>query len=141
MKRLSFFLLFFGLTLSMIAQSSATGQTQATASANISFDKTSHDFGKIKEQDGLATVTFTLKNTGNAPLVISRVQASCGCTTPTWTKEPILPGKTGSITASYNPAGRPGSFIKSISVFTNAGEDCKTLTIKGEVIPKPAVSQ
>jgi len=59
----------------------------------------------------------------------------------TMDQRPHLPGKTGSITASYNPAGRPGSFVKSISVFTNAGEDFKTLTIKGEVIPKPAVSQ
>jgi hypothetical protein len=139
MKKISLYILFFTLTASLIAQSPV--QTPTTPTANISFDKTSHDFGKIKEQDGIASVTFTLKNTGNAPLVINRVQASCGCTTPTWTKEPILPGKTGSITAAYNPAGRPGSFIKSISVFSNAGQDAKTLTIKGEVIPKPAVSQ
>jgi archaellum component FlaG (FlaF/FlaG flagellin family) len=106
----------------------------------ITFDKTSHDFGKIKEQDGLATITFTVKNTGTEPLVISRVQASCGCTTPTWTKDPILPGKTGTITASYNPANRPGTFVKTISVFSNAGTEAKLLTIKGEVIPKPAVA-
>lgn len=107
----------------------------------ISFDSNTYDFKKIKEQDGLATTIFKFKNTGNAPLVINRVQASCGCTTPTWTKEPILPGKTGEVTASYNPANRPGSFIKTISVFSNAGTAPAILTIKGEVIPKPEVQQ
>ncbi|MEA4937772.1 MAG: DUF1573 domain-containing protein [Paludibacter sp.] len=107
----------------------------------ISFDNSSYDFKKIKEQDGLASTVFKFKNTGDAPLVINRVQASCGCTTPTWTKEPILPGKTGEVTASYNPENRPGSFIKTISVFSNAGTAPTLLTIKGEVIPKPAVER
>jgi archaellum component FlaG (FlaF/FlaG flagellin family) len=129
MKKLSF------LLVTLLFAGVAFAQNVA-----ISFDKTSHDFGKIKEQDGLATITFTVKNTGTEPLVISRVQASCGCTTPTWTKDPILPGKTGTITASYNPANRPGTFVKTISVFSNAGADAKILTIKGEVIPKPAVA-
>ncbi len=105
----------------------------------LTFDKTTHDFGKIKEQDGLASVTFTFTNKGDAPLVINRVQAACGCTTPTWTREPILPGKTGTVTAAYNPQSRPGSFIKTISVFTNASGNATVLTIKGDVIPKPAV--
>lgn len=106
----------------------------------LSIEKTTHDFGKIKEQNGVASVTFTLTNKGNAPLVINRVHASCGCTTPTWTKEPILPGKSGTVTAAYNPQNRPGSFVKTISVFTNAGTNATVLTIKGDVIPKPAVS-
>lgn len=106
----------------------------------VSIEKTTHDFGKIKEQNGNASVTFTLTNKGDAPLVINRVHASCGCTTPTWTKEPILPGKTGTVTAAYNPQNRPGSFVKTISVFTNASTNATVLTIKGDVIPKPAVS-
>lgn len=109
-------------------------------SAVITFEKTSYDFGKIKEQDGPATVVFTFKNNGNAPLVINRVQASCGCTSPSWTKEPVLPGKSGTVTAVYNPANRPGTFVKSISVFSNASKEPKVLSIKGEVIPKPAVA-
>lgn len=105
----------------------------------LTFDKTTHDFGKIKEQDGNASVTFTFTNKGDSPLVINRVQAACGCTTPTWTKEPVLPGKTGTVTAAYNPQNRPGSFIKTITVFSNAGSNATVLTIKGDVIPKPAV--
>lgn len=105
----------------------------------LTFDKTTHDFGKIKEENGLATVTFSFTNKGDAPLVINRVQAACGCTTPTWTKEPILPGKKGTVTAAYNPQNRPGSFIKTITVFSNAGSNATVLTIKGDVTPKPAV--
>jgi len=128
MKKLSFLLILVLCTGIMVAQQ-----------AVLSFDKTSHDFGKIKEQNGVASVTYTFTNNGDAPLVINRVQAACGCTTPTWTKEPVLPGKTGTITAAYNPQNRPGSFIKTISVFSNAGTNATVLTIKGEVIPKPAV--
>jgi hypothetical protein len=113
----------------------------AAQQPKLSFEKTSHDFGKIKEQNGVASVVFTFTNKGDIPLVINRVHASCGCTTPTWTKEPIQPGKTGKITAAYDPKNRPGSFIKTISVFSNAGTNATVLTIKGEVIPKPVVIQ
>ncbi|HOG05912.1 MAG TPA: DUF1573 domain-containing protein [Paludibacter sp.] len=130
MKRVS--ILFFGLIMgvALLAQSPV-----------MTFEKTTHDFEKIKEQDGLATKKFEFKNTGDAPLIINRVHASCGCTATSWTKEPVLPGKTGSITASYNPANRPGVFIKTITVYTNADSKPIQLTIKGDVIPKPAVPQ
>jgi hypothetical protein len=72
-------------------------------------------------------------------LVINRVQASCGCTTPTWTKEPIEPGKSGSIVVTYNPLGRPGIFVKTITVYSNATDEQTVLIIKGDVIPKQAV--
>jgi len=129
MKRVS--ILFFGLIMSIAL---------FAESPVITFKTTTHDFGKIKEQDGLVTKKFEFKNTGDAPLII-RVQASCGCTATSWTKEPVLPGKTGSVTASYNPVNRPGTFIKSISVYTNADSKPIQLTIKGDVIPKPAVPQ
>ena len=102
----------------------------------IAFDITSHDFGKIEEEEGKATFVFNFTNKGNAPMVVSRVQASCGCTTPTWTKEPIEPGRKGSITVTYNPVGRPGAFSKSIAVYSNASEEQVNLMIRGEVIPK-----
>ena len=104
----------------------------------ITFEKSEHDFGKINEADGRVTTIFTFKNEGMAPLVLSNVRASCGCTTPTWTKEPIEPGQSGSITVTYNPNGRPGRFQKTITVTSNASEATKKLYIKGEVIPKPA---
>ncbi len=105
----------------------------------INFETKSYDFGKIYEQDGKADYTFTFTNKGNSPLVVSRVQASCGCTTPTWTKEPIEPGKSGDILVSYNPVGRPGAFVKSITVFSNASEEQVGLLIKGDVVQKSSV--
>jgi hypothetical protein len=104
----------------------------------ITLDKTSHDFGKINEADGRVTTVFTIKNEGMAPLVLSNVRASCGCTTPNWTREPIEPGQTGTITVTYNPNGRPGRFQKTVTITSNATEPTKRVTIKGEVIPKQA---
>ena len=86
----------------------------------ITFEKTEHDFGKINEADGRVSTVFEFKNEGMAPLVLSNVRASCGCTTPTWTKEPIEPGQTGSITVTYNPNGRPGRFQKTVTITSNA---------------------
>lgn len=102
----------------------------------ITFDKTEHDFGKIAEDGGRVSTVFTFKNEGMAPLVLSNVRASCGCTTPTWTKEPIEPGQTGSITVTYNPNGRPGRFQKTVTITSNASEATKKVYIKGEVLPK-----
>jgi hypothetical protein len=124
MKKLSFVAVLLLFTGIMFAQK-----------AVITFEKKTHDFGQINESDGKATYEFVFKNTGNGPLVVSRVQASCGCTTPTWTRQPIERGKSGSITVSYNPAGRPGVFTKTITVSSNATEEQVTLLIKGDVIP------
>lgn len=102
----------------------------------ITFEKTEHDFGKINEADGRVSVVFSFKNEGMSPLVLSNVRASCGCTTPTWTKEPVEPGQTGTITVTYNPNGRPGRFQKTVTITSNATEATKRVYIKGEVIPK-----
>lgn len=103
----------------------------------ITFNKTTHDFGKINELDGRVTTVFEFKNEGMAPLVLSNVRASCGCTTPKWTREPIEPGQKGEITVTYNPAGRPGRFQKTVTVTSNTSTPTIKLYIKGEVIPKP----
>ena len=76
----------------------------------ITFNKTTHDFGKINESDGRVTTIFEFKNEGMSPLVLTNVRASCGCTSPKWTREPIEPGQSGQITVTYNPSGRPGRF-------------------------------
>lgn len=103
----------------------------------ITFNETTHDFGKINEADGRVTTIFEFTNEGMIPLVLSNVRASCGCTTPKWTREPIEPGATGQITVTYNPNGRPGRFQKTVTVTSNATEPTVRLYIKGEVIPKP----
>ena len=104
----------------------------------ITFEKTEHDFGMINEADGRVSVVFDFKNEGMSPLVLSNVRASCGCTTPTWTKEPVEPGKKGSITVTFNPNGRPGKFSKTVTITSNASEPTTRVFIKGEVIPKSA---
>lgn len=71
-----------------------------------------------KESAGTVSTEFTF-NTGKAPLIIQRVRASCGCTTPEYTNEPILPRKTGTIKVTYSTTGRPGVFNKDVTIFTN----------------------
>ena len=75
------------------------------------------------------------------PLIINDVKASCGCTTPEWTREPVLPGKTGTIKVSFNPKSRPGSFNKTIQVNSNADVPSVTLAIQGVVIPVDQVEE
>jgi len=100
----------------------------------ISFETLSHDFGTFKEENGAVKYSFKFTNKGNAPLLITDVKASCGCTTPDWTKSPVQPGQTGFVSASYDPANRPGNFDKTITVTSNANQ--VVLRITGEVIAK-----
>ncbi len=99
----------------------------------MSFTKTTHNFGNIKQEDGYAKVKFEFTNTGGKPIVISNVRSSCGCTTPSWTREPIAPGTKGYVEAAYNPKNRPGHFSKTITVISNATNSPIVLTIKGNV--------
>jgi hypothetical protein len=120
---------------SFLALAFAVLTFSASAQGELKFEKETHDFGTVNE--GVqAAYEFKFTNTGNAPVVISNVQASCGCTTPDWSKTPVLPGKTGFIKASYNSAGRPGVFNKSITVTSNAATPSKVLFIKGNVEKK-----
>lgn len=99
------------------------------------FNSDSYDFGELIEDD-LAIHLFTVKNTGNSPLIISDVRPSCGCTTPEWSREPVMPRKEGSIKATYGTHGRLGFFNKSITVTTNGEPAMTTLYIKGSVFAK-----
>jgi hypothetical protein len=100
----------------------------------LQFREETYDFGDVQEKGGPVTHEFTYSNTSNRPIKILSVQASCGCTTPAWSKEPILPGKTGFIQASFNPQGRPGHFLKSLTVTSDFDGNAITLQIKGQVI-------
>jgi D-alanyl-D-alanine carboxypeptidase len=113
-----------------------TPATPSTTQPEFLFETESHDFGTVPEGTQ-ATYEFKFTNTGKEPLIISNVRASCGCTTPKWSNEPIAPGKTGTITASYNSSGRPGPFTKTITVESNAKTTPKVLTINGVVEAKP----
>ena len=120
-----FFMLTFGLSVS-----------KAQSLADIQFEKMDHNFGRIKEEGGPAIFNFKFKNTGKVPLILQGVEASCGCTTPEWSQEPILPGKTGLIKVSFDPEHRPGAFAKSITINANVPKTTRVLTISGEVTEK-----
>ena len=103
----------------------------------ISFSEKAYSFGNIQEANGPVTHVFKFTNTGNAPLVILEARASCGCTKPKFTAKPIEPGKSGELSVTFNPAGRPGEFTKTITVKTNDPKNKKLqLHIKGVVIPQ-----
>lgn len=130
----------FGLTMifsvtaiSGFSQVAAAPAAQPTSKADISFTSPTHDFGSIP-QNVPATYAFTFKNTGTEPLVLTAVQPSCGCTTPEWPKEPIKPGASATIKATYN-AANPGEFTKTITVVSNAANPNTIITIKGNVKP------
>jgi hypothetical protein len=106
------------------------------AQTKMKVSETEHDFGKFKEEAGRQTYDFIVTNTGTDPLVIQNVVASCGCTTPEWSKQPIPAGGTGKVTAIYDPKDRPGAFNKTLSVYSNSKPEVVVLVIKGEVIAR-----
>ncbi|MFI5220868.1 MAG: DUF1573 domain-containing protein [Bacteroidia bacterium] len=99
--------------------------------ADITFEQEIHDFGSVP-QNVPASYTFVFKNTGKESLIITSASASCGCTQPEWTKEPVKPGAKGFVKATFN-AANPGPFNKSVTVNSNAKRAQVILTIKGEV--------
>ncbi len=114
----------------------AQAEVSKDTGAKIEFDKEIHDYGKIKN-GGDPFCSFTFKNTGNEPLIISNAKGSCGCTVPTWPKEPIAPGATGSIKVKYDTK-RTGPINKSVTITSNAvNTPTKVLRIKGEVGAPP----
>ncbi len=120
------------------AQAPAPAPAPNPNQADITFDKEVNDFGIIP-QGVPASYTFYFKNTGKESLIITNASASCGCTTPDWTKEPIKPGAKGFVKATYN-ASNVGPFTKTVTVQSNAKRGPVTLTIKGEVkVPTEAV--
>jgi len=104
--------------------------------AKLSLDKEVHDYGKIKKgADG--SCYFTITNTGSEPLTITNAQGSCGCTVPSWPKEPIIPGESAKMKVTY-ATNRVGPINKSVTITSNSVDGkVKTVKIKGEVL-KPA---
>ncbi len=116
-------LLVFGMTTMM-----------AQKPAQIKFDKTTHNFGTFSEKAPKVTCTFTYTNVGEQPLVVNQAVASCGCTVPEYTKNPVKPGETGEIKVTYNGEGKfPGHFKKSITVRTNGNPEMTRLYIEGDM--------
>lgn len=137
-KIFNLLLLIAALTLggaaSVYAQETAPATAPVADNPNapeITFEKDIHDYGTIKQgADG--NCEFKFKNTGKEPLIITNARGSCGCTVPTYPKEPIMKGQTGVIKVHYDTK-RVGAFTKTVTINSNAKSEVKTLTIKGVV--------
>ncbi len=101
----------------------------------LNFERTDHDFGTIAEGQKVS-YTYKVTNTGEAPLIIQNAQPSCGCTVPTWSKDPIPVGGTGFVTAEFDSNGKPGIANKTITVTANTWPKVTTLRFKAMVTPK-----
>ncbi|MFC5272135.1 DUF1573 domain-containing protein [Adhaeribacter terreus] len=99
----------------------------------MSFEKYEHDFGDIKPGD-VVKHTFNFKNTGEAPLIIESATASCGCTVPSYPKEPIAPGQSGKIDVQFDSKGKTGQQNKQISIRSNTQPNITELTIKTNIL-------
>lgn len=106
------------------------------AGPEMTFQKTECDFGTIKASDGEVSATYRFTNTGDKPLVIKSVtNGGCGCTTPSYPKQPISPGASGEIVIKFNPEGRRGEFTRQVKVSTNTGKKRLSLKFSGAIIP------
>lgn len=119
------------LLLMMLASLVAYAQQEQP---EIKFDKTVHNFGTFSEKTPVQTAVFAFTNIGKAPLIINQAIASCGCTIPSYTKEPIMPGEKGTVKVTYNGKGKfPGHFKKSITIRTNGKVEIVRLYIEGDM--------
>jgi hypothetical protein len=102
---------------------------------SIRFDREVHDFGKIKDGDKPKT-KFKFTNTGKEPLIISNAQGSCGCTVPSYPKDPIPPGKTAEIEVEFDSSNKQGEQQKTVTITANTDPEQTILTVKSTVLPK-----
>ncbi|MDB4091381.1 DUF1573 domain-containing protein [Crocinitomicaceae bacterium] len=135
MKKVLFTLMMAVVSIAVTSSVNAQEVVQ-TNGATVEFEKDVHDYGTIDyAADG--SCIFNFKNTGNAPLIISNAKGSCGCTVPSWPKEPIAPGASAAITVKYDTK-RPGAINKSVTITSNAvNSPTKVIRIKGQINPKP----
>lgn len=112
---------------------SAQESTEQTG-AEIVFAETLHDFGDITQGDKVTHV-FAFENTGTEPLVLNNVLTTCGCTAPSWPRDPIAPGESGEITVTFNSRGKIGMQNKIITVVSNAVNNQERVNIRANVLP------
>ena len=132
MKRTVNTILILILSVGLFNATSNNTVSKGKKMAVIKFETEVIDYGTIEQHsDGARLFTFT--NEGDAPLLITNVKTSCGCTVPSYSKAPILPGKTGELNIKYDTK-RLGAFTKTITVISNAKGGNKILKIKGNIV-------
>lgn len=114
------------------ATAETTTEEVAANLATIEFEETVHDFGNIKEGQKVEHV-FKFKNTGDTPLILTGVQPSCGCTASDYTKDPVAPGKEGTISLTFDSKGKPGTVNKTATVKANIEGGQTIISFKGNV--------
>ena len=119
------------LCVALVMALSAMGQGVPT------WERTTHDFGKVRDEEKTLTTHIKVVNTGDSALMITRVQSNCGCTVADYTHELMQPGDTGMVTIRYSTRNIPGAFEKKVWVYTNGNPRKSTLTVKGSVIGSP----
>ncbi len=123
------------LLLAVSIASYAQDEVKQRDKGEMKFETTRHDFGVFSQDSAIVTYDFVFTNVGKAPLVIHQASASCGCTVPEYTLEPVMPGCQGKISITYNGKGkRPGVFRKSITIHNNGKHTPVRLYIEGEMI-------
>lgn len=128
MKKIALFFTFFILAFA--------NQIQAQDSVPvITFKENSIDFGDIIQGQKVEH-TFVLTNTGKQPLIISNVAATCGCTVPSWPKEPVAPGKSAEIKVSFNSTGKVGKQNSVVRIYSNASEPIEKVSLISNVLTK-----
>lgn len=133
MKKFFLLSLLVSMALTVLNAQEVKPQEPPMDGPKVTFTEQEHDYGTVKK-GGDGNCEFVFTNEGNEPLILSNVKASCGCTTPSWTKEPIMPGKTGTIKVRYN-TNNIGKFNKTVTVTSNAINSPRVvLKIKGEVV-------
>ena len=127
----------FALIIAIVGSVSITAvAADEKATPVITFSQTKVDFGNIHASAGKVTATYQFTNTGSEPLVIITVtNGGCGCTTPSYPKAPIAPGKTGEIKITFDPSGRRGEFNREVKVRTNASKKRIPLRFSGVILP------
>lgn len=124
----------FALLISLVALAQDQPVFEEPANgAKISFEEANYDFGDIQQGDVVEHV-FAFENTGNEPLVISDVRTTCGCTAPSWPREPIPPGEEGELTVRFNSRGKIGVQNKVVTVLSNAVNNRARVMIKTNVL-------
>ncbi|MFY7671498.1 DUF1573 domain-containing protein [Tenacibaculum sp. MEBiC06402] len=118
-----------------VTQANQRDKEISQGAPEIAFDKEVYDFGTVEEGFVVET-SFKVTNTGKSDLVITDAKATCGCTVPTWPKDPIKPGATAEIQVKFNTAGKPNKQSKTVTLTTNTSKGQEQVKVTGMVTPK-----